>query len=100
MPAETHQHGRTADAESIAALLCTLLGNDEEITEDTVLADLGLDLRDLDDLWDAVCEELAERTVVPEIDPGELDPAMTVAEVAKVMARLLKRTGERGSHGR
>jgi hypothetical protein len=89
MPAETHQRGRTADPETVTMLLCTLLSDDDEITEDMVLADLGLDTGDLDNLWGAVREELAERTVGPEIDLGEFDPQMTVSDVARVMASLL-----------
>lgn len=89
MPAETHQHGRTSDAAAVGALLCLLLGGAEEVTERTVLADLGLDATDLDDLWDAVRDELADRTVAPELDPGDLDPRMTVAEAARIMASLL-----------
>jgi erythromycin esterase-like protein len=93
MPAETHQHGRTADPETVTMLLCTLLSDADEITEDTALADLGLDTGDLDDLWDAVREELAERTVGPEIDLGEFDPQMTVSDAARVMASLLAGAG-------
>ena len=93
MPAETHQHGRTTDADTVTMLLCTLLSDDDEITEDTVLADLGLDIADLGDLWDAVREELSERTVGPEIELGEFDPQMTVSEAARVMASCLARVG-------
>ena len=89
MPAETHQHGRTADAETVTMLLCTLLSDDDEITEDAVLSDLGVGADDFGDLWDAVREELAERTVGPELDPSDLDPQMTVAEAAEAMATLL-----------
>jgi acyl carrier protein len=89
MPAETHQHGRTADAKIVAALLCTLLSDDDEITEDTVLADLGLDTADLGDLWDTVREEFADRTAGPDVDLGEFDPQMTVSEAAQIMASLL-----------
>ena len=95
MPAETHQHGRTADAETISALLCALLSDSDDITEDAVLSDLGVGADDFGDLWDAVREELAERTVGPELDPSDLDPQMTVTEAAKAMAALLTRTGDR-----
>ena len=95
MPPETHQHGRTADTETVTMLLCTLLSDEDEITEDTVLADLGLDAADLSDLWDVVREELAERTVGPEVDVGELDAQMTVSEAAQVMASLLARAESR-----
>jgi|SRR5579875_2001056 len=93
MPAETHQHGLPADANIVATLLCALLGDDDEITEETVLADLGLDTGDLHNLWDAVREELAERTVGPEIDLGDFDPQMTVSETAQIMASLLAGAG-------
>ena len=58
------------------------------------LADLGLDTADLGDLWDAVREELAERTVGPEIDLGEFDPQMTVSDAARIMAWLLAGAGD------
>ena len=94
MPAETHQHGRTADAKTVTMLLCMLLSDDDVITEDTVLADLGLDTADVGDLWDAVREEFAERTVGPEIDLGEFDPQMTVSDAARIMASLLAEAGD------
>jgi len=89
MPAETHQHGRTADAETISVLLCALLSDEDDVVEDSVLADLGVGAGDFGALWDAVREELAERTVAPDIDSPDLDSHMTVAEVAKTMAALL-----------
>ena len=95
MPAETHQHGRAADAETISALLCALLSDEDDVVEDAVLSDLGVGADDFGALWDAVREELAERTVGPELDPSDLDPQMTVAEAAKAMAALLTRTGDR-----
>ena len=93
MPAETHQRGRTADAETISMLLCALLSSENDAAEDTVLSDLGIGAEDLGDLWDAVREELAERTVGPELDPSDLDPQMTVAEAAHAMASLLAGAG-------
>ena len=95
MPAETHQRGRTADAETISVLLCALLSGDDDVAEDTVLSDLGIGAEDLGDLWDAVREELAERTVGPELDFSDLDPQMTVAEAAQAMASLLAGVGDR-----
>ncbi len=95
MPAETHQHGRTADAETISVLLCALLSDEDEITEDAVLSDLGVGADDFGALWDAVREELAERTVGPELDPSDLGPQMTAAEAADAMAALLTRAGDR-----
>jgi len=94
MPAETHQRGRTADTETVTMLLRTLLSDDDEITEDAVLSDLGVGADDFGALWDAVREELAERTVGPEIDLGEFDPQMTVAEAAEAMAALLAGDGD------
>ena len=95
MPAETHQQGRTADAETISVLLGALLSGDDDIAEDTALSDLGIGVDDLGDLWDAVREELAERTVGPELDPSDLDPQMTVAAAALAMASLLAGVGDR-----
>ena len=40
-------------------------------------------------------EELADRTVGPELDPSDLDPQMTVADAAEAMAALLARAGDR-----
>lgn len=96
MPAETHQHGRIADAETVSALLCTLLSDEDDVAEDAVLSELGIGADDFGDLWDAVREELAERTMGPELDPSDLDPQMTVAEAAEAMAALLTRTDDRG----
>ena len=92
MPAETHQHG--TDAETISMLLCALLSSEGDTAEDTVLSDLGIGAQDLGDLWDAVREELAERTVGPELDPSDLDPQMTVAKAAQAMASLLAGVGD------
>lgn len=92
MPAETHQHGRTADAEDILAILCALLSDEGDVAEDAVLADLRVGAEDLGDLWDAVCEELAERTLGPEFDPSDLDPHTTLSEAARAMASLLAGT--------
>ena len=92
MPAETHQHGQATDAETISVLLGALL-SDDDVAEGTVLSDLGVGADDVGDFWDAVREELAERTVGPELDPSDLDPQMTVAEAAKAMASLLPGAG-------
>ena len=92
MPAETHQHGQATDAETISVLLGALL-SDDDVAEGTVLSDLGVGADDVGDLWDAVREELAERTVGPELDPSDLNPQMTVAEAAKAMASLLPGAG-------
>lgn len=92
MPAETHQHGNRTDAQSIAMLLLTLLSDRDDLAEDTTLSEAGIGADDLDDLWDVVREELAERTVGPDLDPGDLDTQMTVAQAAGAMASLLSGT--------
>ncbi len=89
MPAETRQHGKAADVGTVTMLLYTLLSNKDEITEDTVLVDLGLKIANLSDLRNAVREDLVERNLTPEIDPGEFDPQMTVAKTAEPVATLL-----------
>ncbi len=99
MPAQTHQHGQSADTETVLALLAALLSDDEDDVEDAVLADLGVGPEDLGDLWGAVCEELAERTVRPELDPSDLDIHMTLSEAAKAMAWLLAGTTAGEDHG-
>ena len=100
MPPETHQHGRTADTETVTMLLCTLLSDDDDISEDAVLANLGLDTADLGDLWDTVREELADKTVEPVVELGDLNPQMTVSEAARIMAALLAGTGSRHDDAR
>lgn len=99
MPAETHQHGSRADAESIATLLTMLLSDGEDLAAGTTLSDAGVEEADLDDLWDAVREELAERALGPALDPGDLDTEMTVAEAAEAMASLLFGLGPREADG-
>ena len=89
MPAQTHQHGQPADPETVVTLLVALLSDEEDVADDAVLADLGVGPEDLGNLWGAVCEELAERTVGPELDPSDLDTNMTLSEAAKAIAWLL-----------
>ena len=90
MPAETHQRGRQADAESVLDLLRVLLSDEgDETGEDVPLSALGVDADNIAVLWDAVRDEFAERTVDPEIDPSDLDPSMTLAAAANTMASLL-----------
>ena len=98
MPAETHQRGRLAGRDEIHTLPSVLLGGSSgEVTEDTILASLGVDDEPaLWDPWDAVREEFGERTIGT-VDPGEaLDPTMTVGEAAASMARLLAPDGGEG----
>lgn len=89
MPAETHQLGRSLDPEGMAELLITLLDPDIDSPDETTLADCGVGAGDVDRLWDAVCEEVAERTVSPDLEPGTLDPGMTVRAAAEAMVALL-----------
>ncbi|MGH9089747.1 MAG: hypothetical protein ACRDYZ_16845 [Acidimicrobiales bacterium] len=102
MPAETHQRGDQVDAGSVLELLQFLLGDHaDEPGEEVPLSALDVDADNLGILWDTVREELAERTVGPEIDPGDLDPgdldpSMTLAEAAKAMASLLEGAGDDG----
>lgn len=92
MPAETHQLGCNADPGEVEALLWMLIG-DPEIEDPTAatmtLAELGIDAIAMADLWAAVCEEFGERSLGPEIDPGALDPNVTVAVAAGTMASRL-----------
>jgi RNAse (barnase) inhibitor barstar len=94
MPAETPQ-GRTAGAGTVSVLLFALLSDEDAVVEDLVLSDLGVGVDDLDALWDGVREEMAERTVGPEIDLGEFDRQMTVPDAARATASLLTRAGDR-----
>lgn len=79
------------DTASVAKLLQVLLGSDESTVgrEGATLARCGVTVEDIDWLWEAVCEELAERGLVPELEHGALDLSMTVEEVAAVMAAAL-----------
>ena len=94
MPAETHQLGCSANSVDVAALLWVLLGDPDTHNSNPAtrtLADLGVDAAGLMDLWAAVCEEFGEPSLEPEIDPGALDPTMTVTAAAATMASLLSR---------
>lgn len=94
MPAETHQRGRQADAESVLELLRILLSDQgADAGEDVTLSELGVDANTIAVLWDAVRDEFAERTVGPEIDLDDLDPSMTLAAAANTMASLLEAVG-------
>ena len=87
MPAETHQHHEPAGPDAVLELLANLLDVDGDAAA-IELADLEVD----DDLgiyslWEAVCGELAERTV------GELDVdearVRTLGDLAAVFALAL-----------
>ena len=97
MPAETHRSGCGIEVEDVLTLLEALLDDSSagQIGDNT-LTSLGVDGDELYDLWDAVCEEFGERTLGPEIDPGELAPSMTLEAAAAAMARLLKSAGDHG----
>lgn len=96
MPAETRQHGRTASAATVAVLLCALLSDKGDVAADAALSNLGVGAHDIGALRAAVNEELAERTVGPDLDPSDLDPQMTAAEAAETMVSLLTSAGHGG----
>ena len=90
MPAETHQVGHAGGAEDVFELLCVLLADDtDEDPATATLSTLGVDAEDLGALWDAVCEEFAERSLGPELEPDVLDPSMTLEAAALTMAAVL-----------
>lgn len=93
MPAETHQLGCHASAEEILDLLLALLGDPGD-DGGSILHSLGVDDEGLSALWDAVCEEFAERTVGPELEPGTLVASMTLEAAARAMAMLLAAMGD------
>lgn len=95
MPAETHQGGRPTTEDDVLSLLYGLL-DDPAGGEETTLAEVGIDEAGVALLWDAVCEEFAERSLAPELDPELVDPAMTLRATARTMAALLRAT----IHGR
>ena len=86
MLAVTLYRGLGGDSFSILDLLSTLLGEPKQTAS---LASLGVDRDGLMDLWDAVCEEFAERSVGPELEPDDLDVSWTVKESAEAMTKLL-----------
>lgn len=86
--AEPFPRGTRTDAASIAELVQPLLGA-VDATDDATLSELGVGLEDLDDLWDAVRVEFVEQGHGPDLEPGELDLSMAVAEAARTMASLL-----------
>ena len=92
MPVEARQLGGDTDISKVVALLWMLLG-DPDVEDSSVasrtLAECGVDAGGVLDLWAAVCEEFGERSLEPEIEPGALDPNMTVTTAAATMANLL-----------
>jgi hypothetical protein len=93
MPAETHQHRDPVDTDAVLDLIWLLTAGPDQPDEprpDAPLAQLDLDdelavLR----LWDAVAEELAERTVA-EPALAELLAASSVGELAEVITDTLR----------
>jgi hypothetical protein len=92
VPAETHSHHELAGPDAVLDLLANLLDLDGDVGS-IELAELGVD----DDLglfslWEAVCGELAERTV------GELDVddarVRTLGDLAAVFALALRQTAD------
>jgi hypothetical protein len=92
MPAETHQLGRQVAARDVLDLLEALLDSAGDAQGSSTLVSLGVDEEAPSALWGAVCEEFAERTIGPELEPGTLEVTMTLEEVARTMARLLSET--------
>jgi hypothetical protein len=93
MPAETHRHGEPVGPTELLQLIWELVGTDDaqDRFAEVALAAIGLDDElALLDLWDAIAEEVAERTVAePDID--SLRSARTVGELAQVVADSLPR---------
>jgi len=93
MPAETHQLGQAVGADDVVELICGLLGDQDQTGvagATATLAELGVSAESLGDLWDAVCEEFAERALGPEVDPDFLDPSMSVHDAAIAMTVVLR----------
>ena len=94
MPVETRQLGGDTDISKVAALLWMLLG-DPDVEDSSVasrtLAECGVDAGSVLDLWAAVFEEFGECSLEPAIEPGALDPDMTITTAATTMANLLAR---------
>lgn len=83
MVAETHSHHDRLDPDDIAALLAGHLDTDDPTT--LTLADCGFhDDADMFDLVDLLAEEYGERCLTS-IDPDDLDPHTTLAEVITLL---------------
>jgi hypothetical protein len=89
VPTDTHQVDPKIGEDEILALLYGLL-DDPADGEGATLAESGVDEEALGALWDAVCEEFAERTVGLQFDAGMLEPSMTLREAARAMVVLLR----------
>lgn len=98
MPAETHQRGRAACPDDVVEFLCFLLGDlDVEQADSTSLADADVDDLGIADLWHLVCEELAERSLGPELPLELVDPSVSIRRTAAVMAAVLEGAGGDGA---
>ena len=89
MPAETHQLGGEVDSQNVLELLLALLEDPARTDGCSTLASLGVDDEGLLALWDAVCEEYAERSLGPELEPGVLRVSMTLEVASTIMAKLV-----------
>lgn len=89
MPAETHQHREAAGPDAVLELLAYVADVDDEHPAEVRLADLQLDdTFSMMGLWDAVVEELGERSVGadPDLDFDDAPPR-TLGELAELFAR-------------
>lgn len=94
MPAETHQEREPIDAPAVIELIWALLASSDAAHDpapETPLEAVGVD----DDLaifqlWDAVTEEFAERSLA-EPDIHDLRAAETIGELAETIVRSLQR---------
>ncbi len=96
MPAETHSHGiESHAAQSIASLvidrLAELLGRDvDDIRPEAQLReDLDADDLVILDLFDAIEDEVGERTVGFQLDDDELNELQTVADVVEYITNVV-----------
>ena len=98
MPAETHSHGSAAhDPVVVGALvvdrLAELLGRDiDDVRPKARLRD-DLDADDLAllDLFDAIEDELGERTVGIRLEDDDLSELVTVADVVEYVVNIVER---------
>lgn len=85
MPAETHQRSEHLDEAAVIEVITAVFDFDEAPTPDVRLTDLGIeDPLDVLDLWAAVAEELAERSL-GELDVDDLEVA-TFQDLVQVFA--------------
>lgn len=90
MPAETHSSGETQSRSEISLVvrgaLSECCGVDvDELTGDTVLADLGVDDVVRLDLADILSEELGERNLVGVFDGEEFATVNTVGALVELL---------------